>query len=141
MTEYSLISHELEVGISVLCLRSSSANKDFIDDWLNHDRPEGSLSRFTTVIQRLQKHGLHQMLCTTKLDCIDGELDLYEVKNYCTTDRVIAVIQNTTIVLVTRYTAHKGGNTNNNPKMMKDAKRKAALIKEMLSEEGESGEN
>lgn len=139
-SDYVLVSHEIERGVLVLCLKSRAAHKDFIDDWQRKDKPQGSLDNFIALLKRLQARGIFSLVRTNKLECIDGNLCWYEIKNYSDADRVMAVIRESeTPILLYRYPAHRGGNSNNDPSMMKDVEKRAKEANRLIDEERSGG--
>ncbi len=140
MNGYVLTEEELADGITVLCLSSTTANGSFISKWMMSPKQHESFDNFTAVIRKIQERGPSDMIRSKKLRVIDGNLNLYEIKNFQKAQRVMAVIEGD-IVLLLRYEAHKGGNDNNDPKIMKRARKAAEIAHALLEKEREENGN
>ena len=132
--DYELVEHELAEGVKVFCLATRASEKDFVDKWGLDAGQQESFERFVSVVKRIGERGPLVMAKTQRLRCIDGNLGLYEIKNFYKAMRVMAVIRQNTVLLF-RYEAHKGGAGNNDPKMMKRARQRAKTACELLEKE------
>ena len=131
---YVLSEHLIDEAVVVYCVVAESSQRDFLDKWMANKQEQESLENFKAVVTRIAQHGITKMSNSTKVRCIDGNLDLYEIRNYFSTDRVMAVIRGE-MVLLLRYEAHRGGNKKNSSKVMKRTMKLAKIAQELLEEE------
>lgn len=130
---FALRQHDLDEHLIVYCLVHNSTRKDFLDRWMANRKQHESYLNFVATLKKVQKYGTRFSTASSKLSCVDSKLHLYEIKNFAAAKRVMAVIRNETVLLF-EYEAHKGGNSNNDPEMMKRA-RKSAVVANCLIEE------
>lgn len=133
MEHYELRVHDIGEGCKCKTL-TGIGKADFLEKWAEDYRKQETLTNLLIVLRRIAQRGTADMAKSSKLSPVKHESHLFEIKHFDGNTRVMAHIEND-IILLLPYIAHKGGNSNNDKRMMKRAKQLNQIACKLIVEE------
>ena len=132
-----LIPYQLNENVRCYALSNGTGMRSFVDEWLDDPRSREKARHLLSTVCKVSTKGLRWATDARKLRRISSEL--YEIKNFCGTARVMAHIHVAETVVVLRpFQGHNG--TGSIPtSIIASAARQQRIVVELLEQEEHDG--